>query len=85
MLQEYRKKRLRSSNTDINTLDSSYLDRIAKKHKASNKKGSYNTHFHIAGDPEKEAKIFNHMMLGDYDSDNTLITNMIPTSKEAIR
>lgn len=41
-------------------IEDDYLARLAKRHAKTNKKGSYNTHFRMGGDPEKEREILNH-------------------------
>lgn len=44
---------------DQGTLEDNYWDNIQKKHLKTNKKGAYNAHFHLAGNPEKEKEMFN--------------------------
>lgn len=46
-------------------VEDDYWEKLQKKHKNSNVKGAYNTHFHFAGDPAKEAEMFNHDMGAD--------------------
>ena len=56
-------------------IEDDYLARLAKRHAKTNKKGSYNTHFRMGGDPEKDREMLNH--------DLTPIgnpTHVIPTS-----
>lgn len=53
-------------NISAGTVEADYWKKITAKHRKSNKKGAYNTHFHLCGNPEKETKIFNHMM-GAYE------------------
>ena len=49
-------------------VEDDYWEEISNKHKKTNKKGAYNTHFHIAGNPEREQDLFNHMMKSDLKS-----------------
>ena len=53
---------------DQGTIENNYLDKLTKKHKKSNVKGSYNSYFHLAGNPEKEMHMFNHDMGSDLTS-----------------
>lgn len=46
-------------------VEDDYWKNLSKKHAATNVKGAYNTSFHFAGNPKKEADIFNHMMGSD--------------------
>lgn len=46
-------------------VEDDYWDKISSKHKKTNKKGAYNAHFHFAGNPKKEAEMFNQMMGSD--------------------
>ena len=39
-----------------------YWKQPAKKHAASNKKGAYNLHFHLSGNPKLEQELFNKAM-----------------------
>ena len=41
-------------------VEADYWKQLSKKHSKTNVKGAYNTHFHFAGDPEREAELFNH-------------------------
>ena len=43
-------------------VEDDYWDRLSKKHKKTNVKGAYNSHFHLTGDPETNMNDFNHMM-----------------------
>lgn len=54
-------------------VEDNYWKKITAKHRESNKKGAYNMSFHFAGNPEKEAEMFNHAMGSDFDiaSDST--------------
>ena len=45
---------------DQGTLEDNYWANIQKKHLKTNKKGAYNTHFHLAGNPVKEKEMFNN-------------------------
>lgn len=55
---------------DQGTIENNYLDQLTKKHKNSNTKGSYNSYFHLAGNPKKEMQMFNHDMGSDISSGN---------------
>ena len=39
-----------------------YWREVAKKHAKSNKKGAYNTHFHLSGNPKADREFFNAAM-----------------------
>ena len=41
-------------------VEDDYWERIAKRHKASNKKGAHNIHVRYGGNPELEKELFNH-------------------------
>lgn len=43
-------------------VEADYWKKLQKKHKNSNVKGAYNTHFHLAGNPKLEQELFNHDM-----------------------
>lgn len=43
-------------------VEADYWKQLSKKHAKTNIKGAYNTHFHFAGDPKREAELFNHDM-----------------------
>lgn len=43
-------------------VEADYWKKLQKKHKNSNIKGAYNTHFHLAGNPKLEQELFNHDM-----------------------
>lgn len=43
-------------------VEADYWKKLQKKHAASNKKGAYNTHFHLAGNAKLEQELFNHDM-----------------------
>ena len=55
-------KREAQAQIDQGVVEDDYYDELQKKHAASNKKGSYNYHFHISGNPKAEQEIFNHDM-----------------------
>lgn len=42
-----------------------YWRKLAKKHAASNKRGAYNTHFHLSGNPKADREFFNQAMGGN--------------------
>lgn len=48
-------------------VEDNYWKKITAKHKESNKRGAYNMSFYFAGNPEKEAEMFNHAMGSDFD------------------
>lgn len=50
----------RKNEIDQGVVERDYWKRLQDKHKKSNVKGSYNTHFHFAGNPELEMDDFNH-------------------------
>lgn len=60
--EEFIDERKKKSTTTQGAVEANYLDKLAKQHAATNKKGAYNTHFHFAGDPQKEIDMFNHDM-----------------------
>lgn len=43
-------------------IEKDYWKKVQQKHLKSNKKGAYNVHFHLAGNPKKEQDMFNHIM-----------------------
>ena len=52
----------RKSEIDQGKVEKDYWKRLQKKHKKTNVKGAYNTHFHFSGNPEQEMDDFNHDM-----------------------
>lgn len=67
---------------DQGTIENNYLDTLTKKHKQSNTKGSYNSYFHLAGNPEKEMQMFNHDMVSNLPSGNIAGTSSVGVSAE---
>lgn len=59
-----------------------YFSRIAKRHKSSNVKGSYNTHFHFSGNPEREKDLMNHD-LTPAATPGTSLGGSVPSGGEA--
>lgn len=56
-------------NEDVSgTIEDDYWKKIQKQHEKSNKKGSYNYNFHLAGNPELEKDMFNHIMGSDFEA-----------------
>ena len=43
-------------------VEADYWKKLQKKHKNTNVKGAYNTHFHLAGNPKLEQELFNQDM-----------------------
>lgn len=62
-------------NIDQGTIERNYLAKLQKKHKESNVKGSYNSYFHLCGDPEKEVQMFNHDMGSDVTSNSEVASS----------
>lgn len=60
-------------------VESDYLKKLQKKHAKSNKKGAYNLHFHLAGNPQKEVELFNHDMGSDFENQGS--TNITGTAE----
>lgn len=71
------KSHKKHNNTNTPKINHDYWNNIAKKHKSSNKKGSYNTNFHFAGNPEEDAEFFNHIMGTDTGSTNNTSSNSV--------
>lgn len=67
---------------DQGTIENNYLDKLTKKHKKSNTKGSYNSYFHLSGNPEKEMQMFNHDMGSTVSSGNITGTSSGEASGE---
>lgn len=70
----------REDNIDQGTIEKNYLSKLQKKHKESNVKGSYNSYFHLCGDPEKEVQMFNHDMGSDATSNSEVASSEISSS-----
>ena len=77
-ISEKKAKRKTSIKNATGNVEADYWKDITKKHRESNKKGAYSTHFRFTGDPEKEAAIFNHMM--GSDSSDTDISDFYANS-----
>ena len=60
-------------------VESDYLKKLQQKHAKSNKKGAYNTYFHLAGNPQKEVELFNHDMGSDFENQGA--TNITGTAE----
>lgn len=77
ILESRKKKKIATSGE----VEADYWKKITARHKKSNKKGAYNTSFHFAGDPEKEAEFFNHAMGSDFaDTDLATVSGNITGS-----
>ena len=55
-------KREAQAQIDQGDVEDDFYDKLKKKHAATNKKGAYNYHFHLSGNPKAEAEMFNHDM-----------------------
>lgn len=53
-------------------VEKDYWEKIQKKHLKSDKKGAYNTHFHLTGNPELEKDLFNKEMTVNKDVMNDI-------------
>lgn len=60
--EEIIKESKKKADAQINqgVVEDDYYDKLKKKHASTNVKGAYNLHFHLAGNPEEEVKLFNH-------------------------
>lgn len=62
-------------------VNKNYWRDLTKKHLKSNKKGAYNTHFHLAGNPKADREFFNRAMgLGDSEMDDAAIDGITSVS-----
>lgn len=71
-------KKQAQAQIDQGEVEDDYYDKLKKKHAASNKKGSYNYHFHLSGNPKAEAEMFNHDM-----TPNGPVPNMVTATETA--
>lgn len=70
-------KRQAQAQIDQGDVEDDYYDKLKKKHAASNKKGSYNYHFHLSGNPKAEAEMFNHDMTPNGPIPNIATANAV--------